>query len=116
MKLVPIYRIHTYVVPESLDRVLVGVLHVDDLIYGNYKNVAWHSNDGIEQFVPSKNSMPTEGDIGERKQVTSFKLEFSIPRDKHLLLKVIEEGIYPNHPWDEPVVQVTEAFETRKHG
>ncbi|WBX80608.1 hypothetical protein PD280_01715 [Virgibacillus salarius] len=42
MKLVPIYRIHTYVVPESLDRVLEGVLHVDDLIYGNYKNVAWH--------------------------------------------------------------------------
>ncbi|SDQ56946.1 hypothetical protein SAMN05216232_2157 [Virgibacillus subterraneus] len=116
MKLIPIYRINTYVVPESLDRVIEGVLSVDGLIYGNYKNVAWHSNDGIEQFVPSENSVPTEGSIGERKQVTSFKIEFSIPRDKNLLSKVIEEGIYPNHPWDEPVVQVTEEYETRKHG
>lgn len=115
MKLVPVYRVKTFVIPEYLDRVIEGVLNIDELIYGNYKNVAWQSNGGVEQFVPSEKSIPTEGNLGERTRVTSYRLEFSIPRDDDLLTKVIEQGIYPNHPWDEPVVQVSEEFETRKN-
>lgn len=116
MKLLPIYRIQTYVIQESLEAVLNGVLSIDELIYGNYKNVAWYSSEGTEQFIPSEDAVPTEGSQGERTRLASIKLEFSIPRDEKLLVKVIEEGIYPNHPWDEPVVQVIEALETRKQG
>ncbi|MCD5325321.1 MULTISPECIES: hypothetical protein [Pontibacillus] len=115
MKLLPIYRIRTFVVPEHLENVIEGVLAIDELKYGNYKNVAWHSNDGVEQFVPSEDAVPTEGEAGERTKVTSVRLEFSIPRDEDLLKRIIEEGIYPNHPWDEPVVQVTEEQEARRH-
>ena len=45
--------------------------------------------------------------------VGSVKVEFSIPRDKDLLEKVITEGIVPNHPWEEPVIIVTTAQEVR---
>ncbi|GGD08046.1 hypothetical protein [Pontibacillus salipaludis] len=115
MKLVPIYRVRTFVVPEYLENVIKGVLQIDDLKYGNYKNVAWHSSEGVEQFVPSEDAVPTEGEVGGRTKVTSIRLEFSIPKDDMLLKRIIEEGIYPNHPWDEPVVQVTEEREARKH-
>ncbi|MGI8314176.1 hypothetical protein [Halobacillus mangrovi] len=115
MKLIQIYRIRTFVVPEYLDKVVHGVLAIDDLRYGNYKNVIWNSEGGIEQFVPSENSIPKEGTIGETTKVNSLKVEFSIPRDEELLAKIIEEGIYPHHPWDEPVVQVIEALESRKN-
>ncbi|RWZ54474.1 hypothetical protein EQV77_14470 [Halobacillus fulvus] len=114
MKLVDIYRVKTFVVPEHVDQVVQGILAIDELKVGNYKNVMWQSKDGVEQFVPSEEAVPTEGAAGEKTKVTSLRLEFSIPRDESLLTKVIEEGIYPNHPWDEPVVQVSEEREARK--
>ncbi|GGF14581.1 hypothetical protein GCM10010954_11500 [Halobacillus andaensis] len=115
MKFVDIYRVKTFVVPEYVDLVMQGILSIDDLKVGNYRNVMWQSKDGMEQFVPSDESVPTEGEVGEKTTVTSFRIEFSIPRDEALLRKVIEEGIYPNHPWDEPVIQVSEEKEARKH-
>ncbi|MBA2175888.1 hypothetical protein H0266_13405 [Halobacillus locisalis] len=116
MKLVHVYRVKTYVVPEHLDQVVKGILEVDELQVGHYKNVMWRSTDGVEQFVPSEEAVPTKGTAGERTTVTSFRLEFSIPRDESLLRKIIKEGIYPNHPWDEPVIQVSEELEARKEG
>lgn len=116
MRLIPIYRIKTYVVPEHLNEVIEGVLMIDELKYGNYKHVAWHSDNGFEQFMPAKNAAPTEGEHGQKSKVSSIRIEFSIPKDEALLKRIIEEGIYPNHPWDEPVIQVSEELETRKHG
>ncbi|TGB01418.1 hypothetical protein [Halobacillus salinus] len=113
MKLVEIYRVKTFVIEENLEKVKQGVLSIDSLQVGNYKNVMWQSQPGVEQFVPSEDAVPTEGGIGEKTDVASIRLEFSIPRDEALLRKVIEEGIYPNHPWDEPVVQVSEELEAR---
>ncbi|MYL50450.1 hypothetical protein GLV98_13210 [Halobacillus litoralis] len=114
MKLVDIYRVKTFVVPEYVDAVVQGVLSIDDLRVGNYKNVMWQTKDGMEQFVPGEEAVPTEGAAGEKTTLTSLRIEFSIPRDESLLTRVIEEGIYPNHPWDEPVVQVSEEREARK--
>ncbi|MBN9654767.1 hypothetical protein J0K78_10870 [Halobacillus sp. GSS1] len=114
MKLVDIYRVKTFVVPEYVDAVVQGVLGIDELRVGNYKNVMWQSKDGMEQFVPGEEAVPTEGEAGEKTTLTSLRIEFSIPRDEALLRKVIEEGIYPYHPWDEPVVQVSEEREARK--
>ncbi|CDQ40571.1 MULTISPECIES: YqfO family protein [Virgibacillus] len=114
IKLVPIYRIKTYVPPEYLQKVMEGILQVDSLRYGNYQQVMWHSNGGAEQFAPSEDAIPTQGDIGATTKLTSIRLEFSIPREQPLLVSIIEEGIYPNHPWDEPVIQVAEELETRK--
>ncbi|MCA0970521.1 hypothetical protein LCM20_07985 [Halobacillus litoralis] len=114
MELVKIYRIKTFVIEENLEKVKEGVLSINALQVGNYKNVMWQSQPGVEQFVPAEGSVPTEGEAGERTYVPSIRLEFSIPRDEDLLKRVIEEGIYPNHPWDEPVVQVSEELEARK--
>ncbi|UOQ49684.1 hypothetical protein MUN88_06275 [Gracilibacillus caseinilyticus] len=115
MKLVEVYRVKTYVVPAYVDRVVEGILSVNELTVGNYRNVMWQSRDGMEQFVPSEGSVPAKGAAGEKTTLTSIRIEFSIPRDEALLRKVIEEGIYPNHPWDEPVVQASEEKEARKH-
>ncbi|MBN8235663.1 hypothetical protein JF544_10415 [Halobacillus kuroshimensis] len=114
MKLVDIYRVKTYVIPEYVENLIQSVLSVDDLQVGQYKNVMWQTKDGM-QFVPSGTAVPMEGKIGEKERVTSLRIEFSIPRDEDLLTKVIEQGIYAAHPWDEPVVQVTEEREARKH-
>ncbi|MGP4041856.1 hypothetical protein ACTWP4_18425 [Gracilibacillus sp. D59] len=115
MKLVDIYRVKTYVVPKYVDSVIKGILSIDELKVGNYRNVMWQSKEGMEQFVPSDQAVPAEGAVGDKTTVTSLRIEFSIPRDEALLRKVIEEGIYPNHPWDEPVVQASEEKEARKH-
>lgn len=114
MKLVEVYRVKTFVVPEYVEAVVQGILSMDDLRVGNYKNVMWQSKDGMEQFVPGEEALPTEGKTGEKTILTSHRIEFSIPRDESLLRKVIEEGIYPNHPWDEPIIQVSEEREARK--
>lgn len=116
MKLVHVYRVKTFVVPEYVEQVVKGILQVDELQVGHYQNVMWKSAEGVEQFVPSEDAVPTEGAVGERTTVASLRLEFSIPRDESLLRTVIKEGIYPNHPWDEPVIQVSEEMEARKEG
>ncbi|UOQ83690.1 hypothetical protein [Gracilibacillus salinarum] len=115
MKLVDVYRVKTYVILEHVDRVVEGILSIDELKVGNYRNVMWQSRDGMEQFFPSEEAVPAKGAAGAKTTLTSIRIEFSIPRDEALLRKVIEEGIYPNHPWDEPVVQASEEKEARKH-
>ncbi|SDJ52637.1 hypothetical protein [Salimicrobium halophilum] len=113
MKLKEIYRVKVFVVPDYVEKVRNGVLTVDQLQVGNYENVCWRSQPGIEHFVPTSGAVPTEGEAGEATEVESVRLEFSIKRDEALLRQVIEEGIYPNHPWDEPVIQVSEELEAR---
>lgn len=54
----------------------------------------------------------------ERQRIKLPYLFLSFPKytlNKALIPKrTYFEGIYPNHPWDEPVIQVSEELETRK--
>ncbi len=121
MKVVEVYHFRV-VVPTGYEAELLhSIEKVVPLTYGNYDRVAWVSAPGMEQYrVPpgadatspdDKNVIATEDDIVKEKCVA---IEFSIPRDDALKRSVIEDGIYPVHPWDEPVVSVYPAHETRK--
>ncbi|MEM9976076.1 MAG: hypothetical protein AAF808_00445 [Cyanobacteria bacterium P01_D01_bin.2] len=113
MDLVLVYRIKVFCPPEYAKSIIDSVLKITHLTYGNYDCVAWTSAKGIEQFRPLPGSQPTEGSINEIINDNSVKVEFSIPRDKNTLKQVIEDGIFPVHPWEEPVVLVCEEWEVR---
>ena len=101
--------------PERAEKVLAGVTDITPLSYGRYDRVAWYSSsvEGTEQYRPLSGSGPTVGKENVFEQGASMRLEFSIPRDEKLLDQVLQEGIIPAHPWEEPVIVITEARETR---
>lgn len=102
MELLPVYRICVFVPTESVQRVVDGVCAVDELRIGNYAHVAWTSAIGTEQFRPLEGARPALGTAGELVRTESVRVEFCIARDEALLLRVIDDGIRPHHPWEVP--------------
>jgi hypothetical protein len=76
--------------------------------------LVWISSTGTERFRPLAGSQLARGTLNEVTKGDSVKVQFSVPRDKNTLHQVIEEGIFPVHPWEEPVVLVSEEWETRR--
>ncbi len=121
MKLVEVYHFRVVVPAGYEPEVLQSIEKIVPLTYGNYDRVAWVSSPGMElcRVLPGanpasqddKNVIAAEDDLVKLKCVA---VEFSIPRDDALKRSVIEEGIYRVHPWDEPVVSVYPAHETRR--
>ena len=89
------------------------ILSVTPLTFGRYEAVAWWSAPGTEQFRPLPGSQGHADGGSLMQHWHSIKLEFSIARDEQLLNRVINEGIVPAHPWEEPVICVAETFSTR---
>ncbi len=110
MQLIPVYRITVFVPPSHLDALKAGILAVDDLSIGDYREVMWTAAPGLEQFRPGVDANPTLGTPGERTSAPSVRLEFSIPRDAERLRRVIEDGIHAHHPWEVPAVFVDESL------
>lgn len=110
MPLQPIYRVAIYVPPESVDSVLAGVCRIAPLRYGKYDRSAWWISGGTEQYEPGTGASPSHGEVGKVSRVATTRLEFCIPREQALLRQVIDTGIRPNHPWEEPAIFVDEAF------
>lgn len=110
MPLIPVYRITVFVPPAHLDALKAGILAVDDLAIGDYREVMWMSAPGVEQFRPGESTTPTLGAVGELTSAPTLRLEFSIPRDAERLRRVIVEGVHAHHPWEVPAVFVDEAF------
>jgi hypothetical protein len=112
MKLREVYRITIFVPPDHIDGLLAAVERVVPLRFGDYDSSAWWSAIGTEQFRPLSGAKPTVGKVGEVERVPTIRLEFAIPRDAALLQRVLNEGIKPNHPWQEPAVFVDEGYAT----
>jgi hypothetical protein len=112
LKLNSVYRITTFVPPEHLDRLIAGIVNVTPLTYGRYDQVVWWSAPGVEQFCPRAGSNPTLGQADQLERSPSIKLEFAIERDKQLLDRVLQDGIAAHHPWEEPVIYITESTST----
>lgn len=109
------YRITTFVPPRNLKKLLAGIAKVVPLQYGRYDEVAWWSClEGKEQFRPLPGSHPTVGVERKLKRLKSIRLEFAIPRERDLLERVLALGIFPNHPWEEPVVFIDESEVTER--
>ncbi len=109
MNLLPIYRITVFVPPEHLAALKAGILAIDDLALGDYREVMWTSAPGFEQYRPGTAAAPRLGKAGELVSTPSVRLEFSIPRDAQRLRRVISEGVHAHHPWEVPAVFVDEA-------
>lgn len=107
------FRITTFVPPPYVGHILEGVYSVlakdgqPELAYGQYDHVAWWSGKGTEQFRPLEGSNATSGSPAD-----SVQLVFTIPRDERILSLVLEFGLIPNHPWEEPVVCIDECHVT----
>jgi hypothetical protein len=110
VKLRPVYRVTTFVPPEHLEALLAGITRAVPLRHGDYDSVAWWWAAGTEQFRPLPGSNPTHGRVGQTERVATVRLELSIPREPELLAKLLDEGLVPHHPWEEPAVFVDEAF------
>lgn len=112
MSLSRMYRITTFVPPDHVDQLLTGITREAPLTYGPYDRSAWWSSVGVEQFRPLPGSKPTVGRPGQVERVPTVRLEFAIPHDPELLDRVVNRGLVPNHPWEEPAVFVDEPLAT----
>lgn len=113
MRLIPVYRITTFVPPEHLERLIEGIGRAVPVRHGCYDSIAWWSAPGTEQFRPLEGANPTLGEIGQVERAPSIRVEFMIPRDEILLNRFLSEGLIPNHPWEEPAVFVDESKTTQ---
>jgi len=121
MKVVEVYHFRVLVSGGYEAELLHSIEKVVPLTYGNYDRVAWVSSPGMEQYRVLSGADPISPDdkivIAAEDDLSKIKcvaIEFSIPRDDALMQSVIEDGIYPVHPWDEPVVSVYPGHETRR--
>jgi len=116
MEFRPVYRVTTFVPPENVDALVESIAAVDPLGHGRYDRVCWRSAEGIEQFRPLEGADPSYGKIGEVARSATVRLEFVLPRDPETLRRVLEKGLFPAHPWEEPAVFVDETMVTSTAG
>ena len=121
MKVVEVYHFRVLVSGGYEAELLHSIEKVVPLTYGNYDRVAWVSSPGMAQYRVLSGADPISPDdridIAAEDDLSKIKcvaIEFSIARDDALMRSVIEDGIFPVHPWDEPVVFVYPGYETRK--
>ncbi len=112
MEFRPVWRVTTFVPPENVDAVVDAIVAVNPLGDGGYDRVCWKSAVGVEQFRPLEGSNPTHGKVGEVSRCATVRLEFVLPRVPELLRRVLEEGLYPAHPWEKPAVFIDETTVT----
>ncbi len=114
MKLIPIYRVSTIVPIDAVLEVQNRILNILPPLFGNYSGVIWTSGVGEERFIPGVAARPGRGAANEPERVAGNEIVFSLPRDPEVLQRVLKEGLFPAHPWEEPVVFVEELFAVQK--
>lgn len=103
------YRITVFVPPSRFEELLASVTKVLPVSHGHYREVFWWSAPGTEQFRPEEGSEPAMGSIGKVSRLDSIELKFLLPRNADILNQVVDRGIRPAHPWEEPVIIVDEC-------
>ena len=106
MQLKSVYRITVFVPHDALRAVIDTIKTICPLGDEHYDSVLWYLEDVREEFRPLPGAKPARGDIGDLHQEPVAMLIFAIPRDENLLRTVIEQGVKPKHPWEEPGIFV----------
>lgn len=106
----PVYRVTVHVPPAHLDRLTAAIGAVEGLRLGDYDQVLWIAAPGLEQFRPLPGALPGLGRVGEVTRTESVRVEFAMPRDPVLLQRVLEQAVWPQHPWEMPAVFVDETL------
>ncbi|HEX6930323.1 MAG TPA: hypothetical protein VF267_13795 [Gammaproteobacteria bacterium] len=110
MKLQAIYRVTVFVPRDRLRQLVEGIKRVYALGDNYYDSVLWYLEDAHEEFRARPGANPARGEIGALHQEPVSMLVFSLPRDKEILDKVLDEGIKANHPWEAPGLFVEESW------
>lgn len=100
MKTLSSYRVTIFVPEEVLENFIDKISPSIPSFLGNYDHVCWWSENGTEQ---SRKISETQA-----KQVPCRRVEFSMPADKTMLQQLIKQTILPAHPWEEPVILITQ--------
>ena len=104
------YQVTTYIPAAEVANVINGILKVWAAKFGNYEHVIWSSSVGKEYFKPLSGAVPKMGSVGQSERIDSVAVNFFIPKNKALLLNIINNGIYPSHPWETPVIKAVKCL------
>lgn len=110
LKLQAIYRVTVFVPRNALSNLIAGVRRVYPLGDDYYDSVLWYLENAREQFRPRPGARPRKGAINELHEEPVSMLVFSVPREKSLLERVLEDGVKANHPWEAPGLFVEESW------
>ncbi|MGY0505928.1 hypothetical protein [Luteimonas sp. e5] len=109
MRLVPVYRVSVCVPAAQAAALRAAILAADRLEAGGYSEGLWWMPQVVEQFRASETAQAAHGAPGELQQVDSVRIEFMLPREEARLRRILEQGVFPHHPWRVPAVFVDET-------
>jgi hypothetical protein len=104
------YVISVHVPSGSVDKVVQALGAAVGLEYGKYDHVAYIDAEGMEQYRPLAGSK-----AGAQQTVTttpSKVVTVSVVHDGAMLQKVVD-AINRAHPYEEPVIYITEGWRSR---
>lgn len=104
------YLVSVHVPTGSVDKVLQALAAAVGLEYGKYDQVAYIDAEGTEQYRPLAGSK-----AGAQQAVTttpSRVVTVSVVHDGAVLRKALD-AINRAHPYEEPVIYITEAWRSR---
>lgn len=110
-RLRPVFRVSVFVPPRYLQQVIDSARRIEPLGDERYDGVHWIIEGAVERFRPLAGSNPAAGRVGELHSEDSVLLVFSIERDEQRLQRLLDEAIFPAHPWESPAVFVDESFQ-----
>lgn len=104
------YLVSVHVPSVRVDNVLQALAAAVGLEYGRYDQVAYIDAEGMEQYRPLAGSK-----AGAQQTVTrtpSRVVTVSVVHDATVLQKAVD-AIYQAHPYEEPVIYITEGWRSR---
>lgn len=105
-----IYIVSVHVPSASVDKILQSLTAAVSLEYGKYDHVAFIDAEGSEQFRPLANSK--FGASNSVEADPSKVVTVSLVHDAKVLRKALS-ALHQAHPYEEPVIYVTEGWRTR---
>ena len=104
-----VYRVAVQVPEADEPRLREAILAADALLFGNYDSVTFTTQPGTQRYrsLGTGRNAPTGGVV----EVPCVELAFLAPHDPAVLTQVLQ-AIHQAHPYEEPVVVVTEALRT----
>lgn len=103
------YRLVIFVPTEEAETFIKKIEDAIPSFLGHYDRVCWWSAPGTEQARALEGANPVSGKIGQTIKHPSTRVEFSLPKDRALLNRILTETIIPAHPWEEPVILLHES-------
>ena len=113
MPSMPVHTIITYVPVQNADAFLQAVTHKIPQLFGPYDRCAWWSAPGTGQFRPLEGAQPAIGEIDRTEQCPEIRLEFCLGEYAGAAQAFVRDVLIPAHPYEEPVVIITQALAFR---